>query len=280
MSALALARPSVRAPLIFFKSSEGRPYNYLYAPAEGCATENCQYETREVTIADARQFMFAPSLDGAGFELVDAPTAVRDFLDRDEVEQRYYPELREIALAATGARAAHVFDHLVRQREADRRAMSFGRNSDVRRAGPAGRAHCDYTEGSGRWRLSLVLGEEAAARFAGRYAIVNVWRSIRGPVLDTPLALCDARTVQAQDLVETDMHYPKRTGEIYQLCHDVRQQWSYFDTLQPDEAIVFKQYDSARGVARFTPHAAFEHPRTPAGAPLRESIEARILVLF
>jgi hypothetical protein len=280
MSALAQARPSVRAPLLFFKSSDGRPYNYLYPPPDGQPAENCEYERREVTIADARQFMFAPALDGAGFELVDAPTAVHDFLDDAEVEQRYYPELRAIALAATGGREALVFDHLVRQREADRRTMGFGRNADVRRPGPAGRAHCDYTEASGRRRLSLVLGEQRARDFGGRYCIVNVWRSIRGPILDTPLALCDARTVRAEDLVETDMHYPKRTGEIYQLGHDARQQWSYFDTLQPHEAIVFKQYDSARGVARFTPHAAFEHPHTPADAPLRESIEARVLVLF
>ena len=43
---------------------------------------------------------------------------------------------------------------------------------------------------------------------------------------------------------------------------------------------VFKQFDTDRSVARFTPHAAFDHPHTPADAPLRESIEARILVLF
>lgn len=280
MSALQQPRSAVQGQLIFFKSSPGRPYNYLYPPPAGEAAENCEYEPREVTIADARQFLFAPSLDGAGFEVVDAPTAVRDFLDAAEVEQRYYPELREIALAATGGREAHVFDHLVRQREADRRTMSFGRNADVRRPGPAGRAHNDYTEASGRRRLALVLGEEAAREYEGRHCIVNVWRSIRGPVLDTPLALCDARTLRAEDLVETDMLYPKRKGEIYQVRHDPRQQWSYFDTLLPGEAIVFKQYDTAQGVARFTPHAAFEHPHTPADAPLRESIEARILVLF
>jgi hypothetical protein len=280
MSALSQAPTAVRGQLIFFKSSGGRPYNHISAPPPGQAAENCEYESREITIADARQFLVQPSLDGAGFECVAAPTAVRDFLDPEQVEQRYYPELRALALESTGGREAHVFDHLVRQREADRRAMSFGRHADVRRAGPAGRAHNDYSETSGRRRLALVLGDEAAGEFDGRYCIVNVWRSIRGPVLDTPLALCDARTVHPEDWVETDMHYPKRTGQIYQLRHNPRQQWSYFDTLQPGEAIVFKQYDTARGVSRFTPHAAFEHPHTPPGAPLRESIEARILVLF
>jgi hypothetical protein len=47
------------------------------------------------------------------------------------------------------------------------------------------------------------------------------------------------------------------------------------------EALVFKQYDSqVSGVARFTPHAAFDLPDVPADAPLRESIEIRCLVTY
>ena len=47
------------------------------------------------------------------------------------------------------------------------------------------------------------------------------------------------------------------------------------------EALVFKQYDSqVSGVARFTPHAAFDHPDTLLDAPLRESIELRCLVIY
>ena len=40
-----------------------------------------------------------------------------------------------------------------------------------------------------------------------------VWRSIgAGPVLDTPLAVCDARSVRPEDLVTTELRYPDRTG--------------------------------------------------------------------
>lgn len=53
-----------------------------------------------------------------------------------------------------------------------------------------------------------------------------------------------------------------------------------FDRLTPEEVIVFKQYDTASNVARFTPHAAFELPNGPPGAPLCTSIEARVLVIF
>ena len=47
-----------------------------------------------------------------------------------------------------------------------------------------------------------------------------------------------------------------------------------------DDALVFKQYDSLTGVACFVPHAAFDLPDVPPDAPLRESIEARVLVLY
>ena len=114
-----------------------------------------------------------------------------------------------------------------------------------------------------------------------RYCIVNIWRSIKGPVLDTPLAVCDARSVMAKDLVNAEVRYPRRTGEIYLATHSPAHRWSYFSAMDRHEALVFKQYDSQlSGVSRYTPHAAFDHPDAPADAPLRESIEARCLVVF
>ncbi|WP_307867214.1 CmcJ/NvfI family oxidoreductase [Variovorax sp. E3] len=121
--------------------------------------------------------------------------------------------------------------------------------------------------------------DEAAS--VRRYCIVNIWRSIKGPVLDTPLAVCDARSVMARDLVNAEVRYPRRTGEIYLATHSPSHRWSYFSAMDRHEALVFKQYDSQlSGVSRYTPHAAFDHPDAPADAPLRESIEARCLVVF
>jgi hypothetical protein len=47
-----------------------------------------------------------------------------------------------------------------------------------------------------------------------------------------------------------------------------------------DEVLLFKQFDSAAGVACYTPHAAFAHPATPADTPPRESIEIRCLLIY
>ncbi|RUL76883.1 methyltransferase [Dyella choica] len=271
----------VSARLSYLLSSEEKPYQYAFPPPNGMPWENSHYEWRDVHVADARYHADGISVDREGFELWDAPSALRDFADPDVVTRSYYPELAELACQVTGARHAYVFDHLVRKREAGRGTLDFGRSVKGGSATANGRIHNDYTEQSGMQRLQRVLGEHAAPARHGRYSIVNVWRSISGPVLDTPLAVCDARSIAASDLVPADVHYPRRTGEIYLLRYAPRHGWSYFSRMDRHEALVFKQYDSqASGVARYTPHTAFDLPEVPADAPLRESIEARCLVIY
>jgi hypothetical protein len=273
--------PSVRATLSYLPSSVDRPFNYAYGPPAGTPWENYQREEHPVSIADARHAAAGLTVHGEGFALWDAPSAVRDFMDSEEIVRCYHREVAEIACAATGATRAYVFDHLVRKQPPGGAALDFGRSA---RGGPPsanGQVHNDYTERSVRRRLGLVLGEQAAARGVSRYSIVNVWRSIGGPVLDAPLAVCDARTINAADLVSAEMHYPKRVGEVYLGLHNPHHRWFYFSAMHRSEALVFKQYDSqVSGVARFTLHAAFRHPDAPAGAPPRESIEARCLVVY
>lgn len=255
------------------------PINYMYPPPAGEPWQTCEYELREVSIADMRT-AGAPELEREGFILADAPTRMTDFGDEEAIRARYYPEAEDLARAATGARRAYVFDHLVRRRDPNRPALTFGREGDGAPSA-VGRIHNDYTEGSGRLRLGRVLTDPAQAAAVGRYGIVNIWRSIRGPVLDTPLALCDARSVNATDLVAAEIRYPTRTGELYLATHNPRHRWWYASAIDRHEALVFKQYDSqASGMARFTPHAAFVHPDAPAGTPPRESIEIRCLVVY
>lgn len=272
---------SIRADLCYVEPSAERLYNYMYEPADGSPQHNCRYEARTASITDARGFWSRPSIDCEGFELWDAPSAVVDFREDEAVRDLYYAECAELACAVTGGRRGYVFDHVVRRREAGRPALLFGRHGDGLNPAAAGRIHNDYTEESGRRRLSAVLEDENTRRTVKRYSIVNIWRSIAGPILDTPLAVCDARSVSAADLIVTEVRYATRTGEIYLLAHSPRHEWSYYSEMDRHEALIFKQYDSqVSGVARFTPHAAFDLPRVPPEAPLRESIEVRCLVVF
>lgn len=264
------------AALEYLCPTPDRPYTYMYPPPDGQPWQNASYERVPVTIRDARADPHL-SLDREGYLLRSAPSGVRDFTDKEEVVRLYYPEVAELALALTGASQAFVFDHLVRKRMPGM-PQAFGR-IEGQRPGAAGRVHCDFTPVSARRRLELELQGDTTQ--VQRYSIINLWRPIRHPVLDAPLAVCDARSATPADLVASDIFYPERNGEIYQAVHNTDHAWSYFPAMTRDEVLVFKQFDSAPGpVARYTPHAAFEHPNAPPDAPPRESIEIRCLLIY
>lgn len=266
---------AVEASLEFLRSAALKPITYMLAPPGGHSWDTAAYVRQPVSIRNAR--LDAPSLEREGFELRKAPTALREFNQADAIERTYYREMEELARAATGARCAIVFDHVLRRR-APGTLSPFGAR-DGHRPSAAVRVHCDFTPASAQRRLALEM-DARDIRQVERFAIINLWRSTRLPVLDAPLAVCDARTVRLGDLVTADIVYPTRTGEIYEVLHNPDHVWRYFPEMRFDEVLLFKQYDSADGVARCTPHAAFAHPATPPGTPPRESIEIRCLLIF
>jgi hypothetical protein len=277
MHAPSIDLEPVSATLEFLHSAPRKPVTYMLAPPGGHSWDNSDYVHTPVTIRNGRAMLHAPALDREGFMLGSAPSALNDFSEAETVKRVYYQEMRELALAATGASRAIVFDHVLRRR-APGTLAAFGARAG-HRPSAAGRVHCDFTPASARRRLALEM-EALGLTHVERFAILNLWRSTGLPVLDAPLAVCDARTVHPSDLIASDIAYPDRTGEIFQLLHRPDHAWTYFDTMQFDEVLMFKQYDSASGVARYTPHAAFAHPATPAGTPPRESIEIRCLLIF
>jgi hypothetical protein len=130
-----------------------------------------------------------------------------------------------------------------------------------------------------RRRVRDLLPDEAEELHRGRVQIINLWRPIRGPVQDFPLAVCDAQSVNSKDLVPSDLVYPNRSGETYSVLFDPGHRWFYVSQMQSDEALLLKCYDSSTdGRARFAPHTAFSDPTAPANAARRQSIELRALV--
>jgi hypothetical protein len=223
-------------------------------------------------VRDGRPGSF--TLDQNGFMFVEHRTAVRDFLDADELKRVYYPEVSQLIRSLAGARRVHVFDHTLRSgSEAEREAKLLRE--------PVLSAHNDYTEWSGPNRVRELMGDEAEALLKNRFAIIQVWRAINQPIESNPLAIADAKSVEPDDLLIAERRYPNRVGQTYRLKYSPRHRWFYFPRMRRDEALVFKVYDSEKdGRARFTPHTSFDDPATPPGAPPRQSIEARALAFF
>jgi hypothetical protein len=214
------------------------------------------------------------TLDQNGFTFVRHDTAVKDFFDQSQLTTVYYPEVAALIQKISGAKRVQVFDHTLRSGDEGEREARLIRE-------PVLSAHNDYTEWSGPNRVRELLPDEAATLLQGRFAIIQVWRAINQPIESNPLAIADAKSVAAEDLLIAERRYPHRVGQTYRLKYSPRHRWYYFPRMRRDEALVFKVYDSlADGRARFTPHTSFDDPSTPPGAPPRQSIEARALVFF
>ena len=267
----------VNAPMSYLdvEGMQEKPTYYLCTPPAGVSQRNTTQVKHTMAIQNAREHLDEISLDKQGITFTPHETAVKNFYDAEEVKAVYYPEVVELIKKMTGAEKVHVFDHNVRCAPMCARGENGARE-------PVKFAHNDYTLKSGPQRVrDLLPDEEAEEWLQHRFAVINVWRPIRGPVQDAPLAVCDAASMTQDDFNETDLKYEDRTGEVYSVSHNPNHRWFYFPQMERNEAMLLKCYDSATdGRARFTAHSAFEDPTSPPDAPARESIETRTLVFF
>merc|ERR1712217_95994 len=132
--------------------------------------------------------------------------------------------------------------------------------------------------------------------------IINVWRPIRGPVQQWPLAVCDARSFPQEDLhptwlrrfdvssrgIESGVYRQTsdgtpevfRTGEVLTPVPHPAHRWVVYPDMSSDEVLLLKTFDSrSDGRARLNVHTAFFDPNGPTDFE-RESIELRCLILL
>lgn len=265
---VAVAPKSLTSTLHYLERGTEKPARYRIEPPPGVPRWNGIDDPREVRIEDARGRQSEFTLDRNGFALVKAPTAMTDFYSPDEIKRVYYPEVERLVRDTLGASRVVVFDHNVRN--ATRPGMPV----------PSRQVHNDHTVNSAPRRVRDHLGDEADELLKHRFGIVNVWRPVRGPVLDSPLALCDAQSFTDDDLIASDLVYAHVRGETSRVAYNPAHRWYYFSEMQTDEVLFIRVHDSANdGRARLSFHTSFENPLTP-GAPPRESIEVRTLVFF
>src|ERR1700753_134155 len=266
--------PFVTAELNYLAPVRGKPRTYAFDPPPGEPRATALPEAHDVPIFHGRPIARSISLDREGFALVRHPTFIENFYDDNEIRKVYYPAVEAFLRATLKADRVFIFDHTVRKRVEGA--------ADIRGGGPrqpATRVHVDQTLVSGPNRVREHLPEEAEELLKGGVQVINLWRPIRGPVRDAPLAMADGTTVAPDDLVASDLIYPNRRGETYSVKYNSNHRWFYFPEMTSDEAILLKCYDSATdGRTRFGPHTAFVDPTTPPDTPPRESIEIRALV--
>jgi hypothetical protein len=271
----AQSLPYVEAELNYLGPTAERPRYYAYDRDDRDPPAHMPLEPHTMPIHDLRPIAGELSLDVQGFAFAEQRSAVRDFWDDEEVRRVYYPEAEAFIKQVTGASRVFIFDYLQR-----RRVPGLLDRSRSGPRQPATRVHVDHTARSGPQRVRDLLGDEAEELLRGRVQVINLWRPILDePLRDAPLAVCDSRTVKADDLVPSDLVYRERVGETYSVKYNPGHKWYYVPQMRRDEGLLLKIADTRTDIsARFMPHTSFTDPTTPPGARPRESIEVRTLV--
>jgi hypothetical protein len=207
-------------------------------------------------------------------------------------------------LSSTGATEVYIFSHLIRRdppeanevllAQLTKSAGSDDAIPDTQNLGhvvPAGFAHIDNSPKGARTLLNDHFQEKADDLVKSRWGIINIWRPLK-TIKKDPLALCDSRTVRDEDIVPVQAKLPPRgtggkgyeavsigTGfETNELKANPDHRWYYVSAMQPNEAFVFKIFDSKDLRARVA-HTAFRDPRVNNGSP-RQSMEFRCFVFY
>jgi hypothetical protein len=244
------------------------------------ARDNLVLESHDVEIYDARGLPEAPSLETNGFMLVNHVTAVADFT-ADNAQEIYRPEIRELILGLTGADEVIVMNTVLRWSE------RAGDKSSFVNSHPARFVHVDYSRESFDEfaRMQLADTEDLESRLTRRYVAYNIWRVLTPPPQDVPLAVCDARTVSPDDasvgeaVIDAPGEPERRFGSSLYHANPAHR-WFWFPDMRPDEALVFKAFDSDLDRVQGCPHSGFDNPDCPADAPARASAEIRAFAFY
>ena len=266
--------PKIQTDLVYAVDTGEKPINETMGLGDMSRKRTGSREKHKMTIYDGRPLIDSFHLERHGFEFVDHPTKMTDFFNQEQLANVYYPEVETLIKQRTGASRVLIFDHTLRSGDQATREEKWVRE-------PVLSVHNDYTEWSGPQRVRDLLPNEADELLKRRIAIVQVWRAINKPIESNPLAICEAKTLSAVDLIASERRYPDRVGETYQVAYNAEHRWFYFPRMNRNEALVFKVFDSSTdGRARFTAHTSFEDPDTPIQAEPRESIEMRSIAFF
>ena len=138
---------------------------------------------------------------------------------------------------------------------------------------------------------------------------MNVWQPIIRKVERDPLAFCDFQTIDENDFrtvvanlpppgageygnVSKNLSHKQRAEyssngdnaaryEVTNMAHNPNQRWYYASDMTPEEAWVFKIFDSKNdGTAKCAVHSSFPLNSQKDSGPPRESIELRCFVFW
>ena len=254
------------------------------------------YADSEVTVsvANAREATELVDWQTNGFSCMLHESSVTDWSDEDHLKQIHVPEIAQLAKALSGCDTVIAYPPLLRN---PRIAM------EIEDFAPIHFVHSDFTQDYEVMArdpkrdyqnfLQPVLEAQGLApdtvAKASHMLMLQFWRNT-GPIQpQTPLAICDAHSVPAEDLAPAMVEaygggdFTLQTFGVLGAENAQAHRWYTYPSMSRSEVLVFRTFDSrlaASGDAFWTPHSAFIDNTIGTNAPARESVEMRALCLF
>ncbi len=263
----------MEAALTYVARREGFQFTHILDESQS----NLDLRPEKVLVRNVRSVSRAPSLATEGFAVVRRPTLFTEFLDVPQLITRYAAEVIDAVREISGAAEVVGFPPAVRITDPGERKRQLNI------PGAARHLHLDFSGASLRDHLHRYAGV-SPAQIAGcsRVCVYNTWRSITPPPQDTPLALCDVRSVRPEDVSIVNGFYPLGDVgyfEIQVLDYSPEHRWWFFPDLSTDELLIFLGGELDRPTAGVF-HGAFDNPACPERAAPRWSVEMRTVALF
>ncbi|KAI0433183.1 hypothetical protein F5Y09DRAFT_299959 [Xylaria sp. FL1042] len=241
-------------------------------------TTNLVWDERQIEVHDFRANANQFQLDSHGFTTCHLP-GFNGFLDRDTITTQYLPAVQDMLQShLQDVGTVFVYDWRIRSSRPDTTDQRINFSDQTQPLLPSNYAHIDAGPVSIFQRIQNSFPANANNIIRQRIRAVNVWKPLCNSVEEWALAVCDGTTVKPEDLVETDSVRQGSVSTNYYAKYAPEQMWYYLAHQSPEEALIFKHFDSEPGVrAPYALHASIRQD-VPVSAKPRQSIEVRTLV--
>lgn len=250
-----------------------------------------------IKVYDVRTFKNKPTFGVNGYQLAKHATQMKpeefsagnDPEGKRIIEERYYPEIKELVEKVTGASLVKAHNFRIRK-QYEKPSDYVASRKIIDSALPL--AHTDRDETTMASGIRHVFGDEEGERLMRKYrrwSQVNVWRGIGKTVDRWPLMMIDT------DSIPGGFQYSKHLARIHaandprvatrgKKDHDVvlkddpNYKYRYVSRQEQDEVWIFSSVDSNPNLV--APHGGFWDNATPDDTTARTSIEARTWAFF
>ncbi len=200
-------------------------------------------------------------------------------IETDEILRlKYYNVIEKVVMNATNCDYVRAFNFTLRSSKIiGVHTKAVGDNSA---RGPVNDVHTDFTP-TAPAVVSITQLSDSLGLKSCRFSLLNCWRNIdlKNPILHWPMAICDVNSIDHEhDLIPRIS--PENGNHIYNLLPNKQHKWYTFPAQTAKEILLFKQYDTIDHLRCYTPHTAFNDPRSPKNAPPRNSCEVRCICWF